>query len=339
MRALSFCRAPLEHAMLLTTLPEGLLWTCTTPPQCRCPSSLMFRAGAIATTRTRTIKTTVRKSRSARAQTGTQTPLLSSRASPSSMARKASCAIGATPLRSSRRRATSWRLHTACSTVICPPRSSWTGSRCGCALRAVSLPSTHLGEALKSPCCAGVADYEVMCGLSSMHLATHASQAHSTRAFGHADLLASLTCSLSDIPACAWTYVYSTRHLLPPLSPPLLLQASVMRHTGLPPPVVAAIDALPCDAHPMGVLITGMCALSTVHPEQNPAMAGQQVYRTREVQDKQIARLLGKVGESSHVCVFTCVACCMQLLVVRASTRWPVCFAKGACYMSRACRQ
>jgi len=72
-------------------------------------------------------------------------------------------------------------------------------------------------------------------------------------------------------------------------------QASVMRHTGLPPPVVAAIDALPRDAHPMGVLITGLCALSTMHPEQNPAMAGQQVYRSREVQDKQIARLLGKV--------------------------------------------
>jgi len=36
-----------------------------------------------------------------------------------------------------------------------------------------------------------------------------------------------------------------------------------MRHTGLPPPVVAAIEALPCDAHPMGVLITGNCNMRT----------------------------------------------------------------------------
>lgn len=68
-----------------------------------------------------------------------------------------------------------------------------------------------------------------------------------------------------------------------------------MRHSALPGPVINAMAALPMDAHPMGVLLTGICALSTMHPEQNPAMAGQNVYKSREMQDKQIVRLLGKV--------------------------------------------
>lgn len=70
---------------------------------------------------------------------------------------------------------------------------------------------------------------------------------------------------------------------------------AVMRHTALPASVRAAIDALPHDAHPMGTILTGMCALSTFHPEQNPAMAGQSIYQSKAVQDKQIVRILGKI--------------------------------------------
>lgn len=39
----------------------------------------------------------------------------------------------------------------------------------------------------------------------------------------------------------------------------------------------------------------GLTALSGCHPEQNPALAGQNIYKSREVQDTQIARLVGKV--------------------------------------------
>lgn len=70
---------------------------------------------------------------------------------------------------------------------------------------------------------------------------------------------------------------------------------AVMRHSDLPTPVKDVVDALPPDAHPMGVILTGLCALSTCHPEQNPALAGQNIYKSREVQDKQIVRLLGKI--------------------------------------------
>jgi citrate synthase len=45
----------------------------------------------------------------------------------------------------------------------------------------------------------------------------------------------------------------------------------------------------------MGTVLTALCALSTCHPEQNPALAGEGVYSDVSVQDKQIARLVGKM--------------------------------------------
>lgn len=72
-------------------------------------------------------------------------------------------------------------------------------------------------------------------------------------------------------------------------------EEAVMRHSALPVAVENTIAALPHDAHPMGTILTGLCALSTLHPEQNPALVGQHVYQSREVQDKQIVRLIGKI--------------------------------------------
>lgn len=40
-----------------------------------------------------------------------------------------------------------------------------------------------------------------------------------------------------------------------------------MRHTALPTEVIDVIHAMPHDSHPMGVLMTGICALSAMHPE------------------------------------------------------------------------
>ena len=51
--------------------------------------------------------------------------------------------------------------------------------------------------------------------------------------------------------------------------------------------------ALPHDAHFMGIMLAALAALSTCHPEQNPALAGQDVYKNKEIQDKQIVRLIG----------------------------------------------
>lgn len=68
-----------------------------------------------------------------------------------------------------------------------------------------------------------------------------------------------------------------------------------MRHSALPEAVERAVAQLPYDAHPMGTVLTGLAALSTVHREQNPALAGQNIYKSRQVQDKQIVRLIGKI--------------------------------------------
>ncbi len=68
---------------------------------------------------------------------------------------------------------------------------------------------------------------------------------------------------------------------------------ALMRHSAVPDAVERAVAALPHDAHFMGIVLTALNALSTVHPEQNPALAGQNIYLSKEIQDKQIVRLIG----------------------------------------------
>eukprot|EP00892_Ulva_mutabilis_P007801 jgi/Ulvmu1/5393/UM022_0188.1 len=70
---------------------------------------------------------------------------------------------------------------------------------------------------------------------------------------------------------------------------------SVMREARLPQAVVNAMEALPDNAHPMSVVMTGVTALGSLHPEQNPALAGQSIYNSQAVQDAQVVRLLGAI--------------------------------------------
>lgn len=42
------------------------------------------------------------------------------------------------------------------------------------------------------------------------------------------------------------------------------------------------------DAHPMGMVITALSAVSTFHPEANPALSGQNVYAEKKIRNKQI---------------------------------------------------
>ena len=50
---------------------------------------------------------------------------------------------------------------------------------------------------------------------------------------------------------------------------------ALMRHSAVPDAVERAVAALPHDAHFMGIVLVALNALSTVHPEQNPALAGR----------------------------------------------------------------
>ncbi|KAK1320159.1 hypothetical protein QJS10_CPA03g00781 [Acorus calamus] len=69
---------------------------------------------------------------------------------------------------------------------------------------------------------------------------------------------------------------------------------AVAQHSAIPQGVLDIIHAMPHDAHPMGVLVSAMSALSVFHPDANPALRGQDLYRSKQVRDKQIARILGK---------------------------------------------
>lgn len=68
-----------------------------------------------------------------------------------------------------------------------------------------------------------------------------------------------------------------------------------MASTRTPAPIINALEALPAESHPMAVLMAGVAALGALHPEQNPAIAGQGVYKSRAVQDAHIVSLLGHV--------------------------------------------
>ncbi|KAH7533763.1 hypothetical protein FEM48_Zijuj04G0166200 [Ziziphus jujuba var. spinosa] len=70
---------------------------------------------------------------------------------------------------------------------------------------------------------------------------------------------------------------------------------AISQHSAVPQGILDIIQSMPHDAHPMGVLVSAMSALSIFHPDANPALRGQDLYKSKQVRDKQIARILGKV--------------------------------------------
>lgn len=72
-------------------------------------------------------------------------------------------------------------------------------------------------------------------------------------------------------------------------------EGAVAQHSAVPEGVLNIISAFPHDAHPMGMLVGSICALSSFHNDANPALKGQDLYNSKAVRDKQIVRVLGKV--------------------------------------------
>ncbi|KAJ3289447.1 hypothetical protein HK104_007462, partial [Borealophlyctis nickersoniae] len=70
----------------------------------------------------------------------------------------------------------------------------------------------------------------------------------------------------------------------------------VLRHTFVHTRVHEVMQAFNYDAHPMGMFISSVAAMSTFHPEGNPALQGVDLYtKNLAVRNKQIVRLMGKV--------------------------------------------
>ncbi|KAK7385942.1 hypothetical protein VNO78_31939 [Psophocarpus tetragonolobus] len=70
---------------------------------------------------------------------------------------------------------------------------------------------------------------------------------------------------------------------------------AISQHSALPQGVLDIIQSMPHDAHPMGVLVNAMSALSVFHPDANPALRGLDIYDSKQIRDKQITRVIGKI--------------------------------------------
>lgn len=71
----------------------------------------------------------------------------------------------------------------------------------------------------------------------------------------------------------------------------------VMKHTFLNNKMSDLMGSFNYDAHPMGMFISSMAALSTFHADANPALRGEDLYKDNpELINKQIVRIMGKAS-------------------------------------------
>lgn len=71
--------------------------------------------------------------------------------------------------------------------------------------------------------------------------------------------------------------------------------SKVMRHTFVHSRLTEMMQTFNYDAHPMGMFISTMAAMSTFHANANPALQGADLYLGNvELMNKQIVRILGK---------------------------------------------
>ena len=71
--------------------------------------------------------------------------------------------------------------------------------------------------------------------------------------------------------------------------------ARVMRHTFIHENMVEYLKNFRYDAHPMGILVSAIAAMSAFHPEASTALHGDAIYENESMVNKQIFRCLGKI--------------------------------------------
>eukprot|EP00808_Paulinella_micropora_P004867 g47950.t1 len=76
----------------------------------------------------------------------------------------------------------------------------------------------------------------------------------------------------------------------------------VLRHTYVHENLKKVMSSMRYDAHPMGMLISSIAAMSTFQPEANPALVGDKVYKNKSLRNKQIYRLLGTMPTVAAMC-------------------------------------
>jgi len=77
----------------------------------------------------------------------------------------------------------------------------------------------------------------------------------------------------------------------------------IMQHTIVDTETEKMIKSFRYDAHPMGMLVSMLSAISTFYPSQNPALqGGSGVYKDEKLVNQQIYRLLGKMPTIAADC-------------------------------------
>ncbi|KAI8915556.1 citrate synthase-like protein [Gorgonomyces haynaldii] len=69
----------------------------------------------------------------------------------------------------------------------------------------------------------------------------------------------------------------------------------VMRHTFIHENMIEYLKSFRYDAHPMGILVSAIASLSSLHPEASTALQGEEIYYDESMVNKQIFRCLGKL--------------------------------------------
>ncbi|KAJ3207075.1 hypothetical protein HDU82_004097 [Entophlyctis luteolus] len=69
----------------------------------------------------------------------------------------------------------------------------------------------------------------------------------------------------------------------------------IMRHTFVHENMIDYMKSFRYDAHPMGMLVSSIAAMSTFHPEASTALHGDHIYDDQKMINKQIFRIVGKV--------------------------------------------
>ncbi|KAI9011468.1 citrate synthase-like protein [Gaertneriomyces semiglobifer] len=72
-------------------------------------------------------------------------------------------------------------------------------------------------------------------------------------------------------------------------------ETRVMRHTFIHENLIDYLRSFRYTAHPMGMMVSALSAMSTFHPEASTALQGDHIYSSPSMITKQIFRCLGKV--------------------------------------------
>jgi citrate synthase len=76
----------------------------------------------------------------------------------------------------------------------------------------------------------------------------------------------------------------------------------IMNHTYIHTDLERITKTFRYDSHPMGMLASEIAIMSTIHPEANPSLHGDKIYKDTKFVNKQIYRLLGNIPTLAAYC-------------------------------------